>query len=1402
MARRRPSYFERIRAAAEARWNQLEADPDLAGPWHQLFNQVQIPRHVVSELLQNADDANATEAFVDIKGDEFVFSHNGEDFTEEHFASLCRFGYSNKRLLHTIGFRGVGFKSAFSLGDEVRLLTPTLSVAFRRQRFTEPLWVGGPHPSRTEVRVLIKDYHREYELRKNLLEWLRSPTSILFLRHIRSLRVGDQEVGWVSHGDGPIQESEWMAVSTEPDSRYLLLRSPAEKFPEESLEEIREERMIYPEEEGDFPPCRVEIVLGIEARLFVILPTGVKTTLPFACNAPFVQDPARVKIKDPGISPTNRWLLQRAGELAANGMLPWLSRTDLTIDERSAAYDLLPDVDRSDASLEGTCASIIEESFEESIQHQDWLLAEGGGLEPWEGCVAVPSTLLEIWSPQQVATDFVKDELKILCRSIAPGNWQKLIHWGAIQELQKSEIIETLEAKQLSRPTTWQQLLILWAYVSTDLGSYYHLSHKGVCIVPVQGKEWLFAAADVVRFGDKRLLDSESDWEFLGKYLLVLNPNWPRFLAEQRRQAQDQQDIELGKLVKAAYDVLTALNLDNASDVSRVMDRVAADFFSPGYKLSDCVRLAQLAAALDVSVSQSFRFVTTDGYLNSIDQPVLVDIDGQLADFLDEDWCKTYVLHEAYSGPFTSCTQDEWKGWISSGHSRLVAFPPLQQTHQNLWGQSNLLKVLQERGFKESLSFPYVRENFEIKDWDFGLVHWEHWRSQAAKDSAFWSRVLEQIFRQPPNYWSKALSANVYQIATTGNKRAITYSTILPTWIMKLRELPCVEDTWGAQHIPAEVLRRTADTEVLLNVEPFVRADLDTEATRPLLVSLGLRDTPTGPDRLLERLRAIARDNTPPIHEVEKWYYRLDQMLVKASTDDLETVRSAFASEKLILIENNGWGRTNEVFLANDEAVPDAAVIRSSVKHLSLWNKIGVAERPTIDLVIDWLKSLRSGDRLTPDEARRVSSLLPRYPNRIWDECRHWLNLEGEWVSTANLSFALSMQSLVPWKHLFPVVKQRSADLQRLSAEVCQQQPFAQLRLLSEAIEEHFSETLIALPQPQRKPWLNALACGLSRVVLENQEETQRIRELATRLSQTAWLQAAKLQTIPYIDGTPAGTPRHIEVLWKDSRLYVEDRSAPKMAKAVAAEIGRVFARPDMTDAVKLCYDRSPEFVAEYLEENFQLADLNPEPQEPAPAGDHTETQRPSANGSGDLSGKDIPEAEGPQLSEAIEEPELESESREDEDTGEDGEQPTHPRRKRPIILKPSLMERFALARGYFIEGTDRFYHPDGSCIARVSGNAFPWERRSASGDILQYYWPRDHCIRREPLEMEADVWSLCQEFPDTYTLVLCELDGSPVEISGRRLLQMSEKGELTLHPATYRLVYKHEPVQEMPATI
>src|SRR5260370_36208899 len=120
-------------------------------------------------------------------------------------------------------------------------------------------------------------------------------------------------------------------------------------------------------EQTELPPCEVEIVLGAPGQLFVVLPTGVRTNLPFAVNAPFIQDPARLKIKDPETSPTNRWLLERSGRFAASMMLAWLGQIETSVENRSRSYNLMPDVDREDRSLPGACATTVELAFAAAI---------------------------------------------------------------------------------------------------------------------------------------------------------------------------------------------------------------------------------------------------------------------------------------------------------------------------------------------------------------------------------------------------------------------------------------------------------------------------------------------------------------------------------------------------------------------------------------------------------------------------------------------------------------------------------------------------------------------------------------------------------------------------------------------------------------------------------------------------------------------------------------------------------------------------------------------------------------------------------------------------------------------------------------------------------------------------
>ena len=1385
---RPPEYFKRIRGDASELWEQLERQPELAGPWHQLFRQVQSPRHVVSELLQNADDAGATEATVDINNGEFVFSHNGQDFNQEQFASLCRFGFSNKRTLHTIGFRGVGFKSTFSLGNEIHLVTPTLSVAFRKQRFTEPVWMDSPGTvnGRTEIRAVIQNQRVQQELGKNLQAWSESPASLLFFNNIRCLRLDERDIRWESQGTGPVEGSEWMSVSNTPDNQCLIIRSPEEEFPEDALNEIKDERMI-PGDNATLPPCRVEIVLGMEGRLFVVLPTGVITQLPFACNAPFIQDPARIKIKDPVSSPTNDWLLKRVGELAANGMLAWVGENSFPIEARCHAYGLLPDVDREDRTIEGSCGTIIEESFEEKIEGTKFLLTETMNLEPSGKCVAVPSELLDVWSPAQVSTEFSLDNLPPLSRYVSERDQEKLINWDHVNSVNKSQVIETLKKRRLPRPRSWRQLLRLWEYVSAEVTGF-RSDHRNMRIVPIQGEEVLYATSEVVRPGERRTL-KPADWEFLAPYLLTLDPNWVRSLQQWRKDGAGS-DGASGNQVRSALNVLRVLGLDEATSIHQIFNKVASTFFSQaaGLKIHECARLAHIAAKLEANVPDNFKFVNQNAKLRTTDShPILADIDSSLDQFVDKHWYKQNVLHDAYMQPSETCTDAEWRQWVQSPGSSLRTFVPLSQIRRAIWSRASLARDLRRRGFEGQPYFRYRRDNFTITDWDFDSIHWEHWESLAKDDGDLWATLMTRLLKQPQSYWSGAMSARASQSGTTYSHQ-VTQEPLLPDWILRFRDLPCLLDTWGRPREPAELLRRTPETEPLLGTEaPFVKVDLDTEATRPLLNLLGVRNRPTGPQPLLERLRALAGANPPLVPEVRKWCHSLDQLFDKCSTEDVQEIKSAFASNRMILTGQDEWASTDEVFLNTDgDGVPGAVLIHPSLRELSLWRKIGVPERPTADMEIEWLKALPSNEKLNATQTRRIRRVMPVYPGRIWTEAGHWLNLEGNWVPVGSLIYSLTMQSLSSWSHLFPGVKGKSADFQLLSSETCQSHPFSALPTLVDAIEERF-QGQAGLPKPQERPWLIALGSGLQRIILDDPNQMERVRGLAYRLSQTRWQVARGLKSQPYIDGTPVGTPRPIEVLWRADLLYVQEGSAAKMARLVPQEIAKAFNLQVITEAIKLCYERSPDFVHEYLEDNFDLA--LPIDVDELDRSSTLEVQLDTGGAQGVV--VDLPRDGRPPEEVRPEETAPQT----DEDNGDD--EPPVPRPQRPARPpRQSLIERFAQALGFAVNGTGKFAHTDGMSLERTSEKAFPWELKSAQGDILQYYWPKEHCIQQEPLQLDADIWELCQQVPELYSLVLVDVNGAPSQIRGSQLVKMRKQDRLVLYPATYKLEYRGEDSQ------
>jgi hypothetical protein len=340
-----------------------------------------------------------------------------------------------------------------------------------------------------------------------------------------------------------------------------------------------------------------------------------------------------------------------------------------------------------------------------------------------------------------------------------------LANWNCFDEIDKEKVLNILKSKHLPKPKSWAQLLMLWNYIADDLvGYHYYRKHKEVRIFPVHGSNVLFSASEIVRLGEKKLLQSEKDWQFLSKYLLVLNQNWLRYLAEQRRKAEQHEIEELENQVEFAYKVLDKLGLSQSSDVSQVIRTVTNKFYEQeDCDIKDCIRLAQLAASLGASVSENFEFVVRDNFRLSVQDYIIADLHNDLDIFVPDEWYERHVLHQEYWF-FSSCTKEEWKQWILSGRSGLMMFVPIEQMRKRVFGQKNIIEIVRDRGLKCEHRFPYVTSDFILEDWDFADEHWQNWHSIAQEDESFYGRILFRILEQPQSFWSKPCQHGFFRL--------------------------------------------------------------------------------------------------------------------------------------------------------------------------------------------------------------------------------------------------------------------------------------------------------------------------------------------------------------------------------------------------------------------------------------------------------------------------------------------------------------------------------------------------------------------------------------------------------------------------------------------------------------
>ena len=165
--------------------NKFNLDNLLAKPYSD-------PAHFIFELLQNADDAGATEVEFELKSDCFVMRHNAKkNFDLKDIEGVTGIGNSQKKdELMPIGKFGLGFKSVFAVTNSPIIYSGIYRIMIKD--FVLPIQVDGPlSVDGTQIILPFNNPSisagKAYEIISRMLIKLE-PRTIMFLNNIKEIR--------------------------------------------------------------------------------------------------------------------------------------------------------------------------------------------------------------------------------------------------------------------------------------------------------------------------------------------------------------------------------------------------------------------------------------------------------------------------------------------------------------------------------------------------------------------------------------------------------------------------------------------------------------------------------------------------------------------------------------------------------------------------------------------------------------------------------------------------------------------------------------------------------------------------------------------------------------------------------------------------------------------------------------------------------------------------------------------------------------------------------------------------------------------------------------------------------------------------------------------------------------
>lgn len=301
---------------------------------HQLIaNLYSDPSHFIYELLQNADDAGATEVKFSLNESKISFQHNGAVFGFDNIKAITEIGRSTKvDDVNAIGKFGAGFKSVFAVTNSPRVHSGNWH--FQIVDFIVPDHISDLHDGEdrwTEFElpfnkpdVLPKDTYERLAIRLRELEG----ESLLFLHHIKCIEwstVHDQGLYALSINNDRATLSSQVSDQDTCITDYIVCEN-AIHIEATCLRLVVAYRLGA---DGRIVPVH-------NSKLFVFFPTNERTGFHFLVHAPYKTTPSRETI--PFDDPENNAITQGLAQLIANSIAQL--KTSGLLNQQ--AYNVLP----------------------------------------------------------------------------------------------------------------------------------------------------------------------------------------------------------------------------------------------------------------------------------------------------------------------------------------------------------------------------------------------------------------------------------------------------------------------------------------------------------------------------------------------------------------------------------------------------------------------------------------------------------------------------------------------------------------------------------------------------------------------------------------------------------------------------------------------------------------------------------------------------------------------------------------------------------------------------------------------------------------------------------------------------------------------------------------------------